>query len=69
MDPHRIANLTAAWVEAWLYGNAQPRVVLAALLRLREQTAGDPPPLAIVERGRRLVAAIPFGSVQQSLAA
>ena len=67
MDLDRITSATAAWIETWLHGNAHPRVVLAALSRLAGQAAGNPRALAIVERGRRTVAGIPFGSVPQSL--
>ena len=69
MDLRQVANETAAWVEVWLHGNAQPRVVLAALSRLGDRAAGDPAALAIVERGQRVVATHPFGSVQEASAA
>ena len=69
MDLNGIANATAAWVEAWLHGNAQPGVVRAALARLAEGTAADPRAQALVRRGQRIVDSYPFGSVQQSFAA
>ena len=69
MDLHQLSNLTVPWVDAWLHGNAQPRVVLDALRRLHERAAADPPALAIVDRARRVVTRTPFGSVQQTFAA
>ncbi len=68
MDLEQVANETAAWVEAWMHGNAQPRVVLAALQRLGLRATGDPEAMAIVERGWRAVAATPFGSVPSAFA-
>jgi hypothetical protein len=65
MNPQQIANATAAWVEAWLYGNARPQVVVEAFRRLGTQYAADAQALAIVERGWRVVAGTPFGSVPE----
>ena len=64
----RVADATAAWVEAWLHGNAQPRVVLAALQHLAARAERDVAARAAVECGRRVVASIPFGSVQRDSA-
>ncbi len=69
MDLRQIENATAAWVEAWLHGNAQPGVVLDALRRLAERTAPDPIAHAHVRHGQRLIASYPFGSIQQTFAA
>jgi len=69
MDLQHVENATKAWVEAWLYGNAQPRVVVEALGRLARRHAGQPRALAIVEQGRRVIVGHPFGSVQEPLAA
>ena len=63
-ERRRVADATAAWVEAWLHGNAQPGVVLAALQRLAARAECDVVACAVVERGRRVVASIPFVSVQ-----
>ena len=68
MDVERVANTTAAWVEAWLHGNAQPLVILASLRRLASQSADQPQAQAIVERGQRIVSTTPFGSISQSFA-
>ena len=64
----RVADATAAWVEAWLHGNAQPRVVLTALQHLATRAEGDVVACAAVACGRRVVASIPFGSVQPDAA-
>lgn len=69
MDLQQVTNATAAWVEAWMYGNAQPKVVLLALASLGRQHADQPRALAIVERGRAVIANNPFGSVQETFAA
>ena len=69
MDLRQIENATAAWVEAWLHGNAQPGVVRDALRRLAERAAPDPIAQARVRRGQRLIECYPFGSVQQTFAA
>ena len=65
----QVSNATAAWVEAWLHGNAQPRVVHSALERLAARTVGDPAARALVRRGQRVVASYPFGSVQEAFGA
>ena len=69
MDVQQVENATRAWVEAWLYGNAQPRVVVEALGRLARQHADQPRTLAIVEQGRRVIECYPFGSIQEQIAA
>ena len=66
MDLHHVADATAAWVETWLHGNAHPRVVMDALQRLGRQHAQQPQALAIVERGLRVIATNPFGSIQDA---
>ena len=63
MDLEQVANETAAWVAVWMHGNAQPRVVLAALQRLGLRATGDPEAMAIVKGGWRAVAATPVGWV------
>ena len=63
MDPRQVADETVAWVGVWLRGNAQQRAVPAALSPLGRRAADDPAALAIVERGRRVVADHPFGAV------
>ena len=64
MDLMQIANATAAWVDVWRHGSAHPSIVLAALRRLAERVAPDPQAAALVEDGRRVVASVPFGSIQ-----
>ena len=64
MDLMQIANATAAWVDVWRHGSAHPSVILAALRRLAERVGGDPEAVAVVEDGRRVVASVPFGSIQ-----
>lgn len=59
----RIANAASAWVKAWLYGNARPRLVIQALERLGVQHASDGQARAIMERAWRVIAGTPFGSV------
>jgi hypothetical protein len=68
MDGQQIANAAAAWVEAWLYGNARPQIVIQALERLGAQHGGDTQSRAILERAWRVLAGTPFGSVSESVA-
>ena len=68
MDRQQLANAISAWVEAWLFGNARPQLVIASLHRLGDQYANDAQALAIVEQGWRVIAGTPFGSVAEPLA-
>ena len=62
----QVSNATAAWVEAWLHGNAQPRVISAPLERLAARSVADPLAHDLVLRGQRVVASHPFGSVPEA---
>lgn len=66
MSDKEIANATAAWVNAWMFGNAQPRVVLNAFDQLFARCPVDQPARAILDKGLRVIAATPFGSVSES---
>ncbi|HEY7031751.1 MAG TPA: hypothetical protein VH482_10505 [Thermomicrobiales bacterium] len=68
MDGQQIANATAAWVEAWLHGNARPQLVIQSLERLGTLHGTDVQARAILERAWRVVASTPFGSVSESFA-
>jgi hypothetical protein len=68
MDGQQFANATAAWVEAWLYGNARPNIVIDALERLGAQHGADLQACVILDRAWRVLAATPFGSVSESFA-
>jgi hypothetical protein len=68
MDRQHVANATAAWVEAWLYGNARPHLVIGALERIGAQVANDAQAHAMLERAWRVVAGTPFGSVAEPVA-
>ena len=63
MDSERIERTTAAWVAAWQRGNAHPAVVAAALRALAQQAAADPAARAVVARGQRRLAEVPYASV------
>jgi hypothetical protein len=67
MDQRQIANATAAWVGAWLYGNARPQLIIDALERLGAQHAADAQACAMLERAWRVVAGTPFASVSESV--
>jgi hypothetical protein len=68
MDRQQLANAISAWVEAWLFGNARPQLVIESLHRLSAQHANDAQANAILERGWRVIAGTPFGSVSESVA-
>lgn len=65
MDLAHLTSTTAAWIEAWQHGSTHPTVVLASLRRLDERTCHDPRAHAIVGHAQRVMASIPFGSVQE----
>jgi hypothetical protein len=66
MEGQQIANAAAAWVAAWLYGNARPQLVIQALESLGAQHGANLQARAILERAWRVVAGTPFGSVSES---
>ncbi|HKG26385.1 MAG TPA: hypothetical protein VKB09_12100 [Thermomicrobiales bacterium] len=65
MDRKQLANATAAWVEAWMFGNARPQLVIESLRRLGAQYDTDTQAHAILEQGWRAIAGTPFGSVSE----
>jgi hypothetical protein len=65
MERQQFSESVAAWVEAWLHGNARPEVVLTTLRALAARHGGDAGSRALVERGWRIVLNTPFGSVPQ----
>ena len=68
MDRQQLNNAISAWVEAWLFGNARPQLVIESLHRLGTQHANDAQARANLEQGWRVIAGTPFGSVSESLA-
>jgi hypothetical protein len=65
MDSKQLANAIAAWVEAWMFGNARPQLVIESLRRLDAQHGTDAQAHAILEQGWRVIAGTPFGSVSE----
>jgi hypothetical protein len=68
MERQQLANTISAWVEAWLFGNARPQLVIDSLQRLDVQHANDAQAHAILEQGWRVIAGTPFGSVSEPVA-
>ena len=68
MERQQLANAISAWVEAWLFGNARPQLVIESLHRLGTQHATDAQSRAIVEQGWRVISGTPFGSVSEPVA-
>ena len=67
MDPERVLAATAAWVDAWLHGNARPEVVVGALRRLAARHSDDQAAIAAIAWACRVVATTPHGSVDPPL--
>jgi hypothetical protein len=68
MERQQLANAISAWVEAWLFGNARPQLVIESLRRLSAQHAHDAQAHAILQHGWRVIAGTPFGSVSEPVA-
>ncbi len=68
MERQHLANAISAWVEAWLFGNARPQLVIESMHRLGSQHANDAQAHAILEQGWRVIAGTPFGSFSEPVA-
>lgn len=67
MNSEQLSCTTKAWIEAWLYGNARPDVVVAALRGLADRSGNDPQAYAIIERALWTIVAHPYGSVRDAI--